>query len=134
VQQYRVEPYVVAGDVCSEATNAGRGGWTWYTGAAGWLYRTGIEWMLGIRVQGNRLLLDPCIPSSWPGFTATIRYRSARYEIEVTNPEGACRGVSAIELDGVALSDRTGVPLVDDQRTHRVRVVLGPKPVKPEAQ
>lgn len=134
MQRYRVEPYVVAGDVCSEASNTGRGGWTWYTGAAGWLYRTGIEFMLGIRVQGATLRIDPCIPSTWPGFTVAIQHRSARYEVEVVNPDGACRGVSTIELDGVALADRTGVPLLDDQSTHRVRVVLGPASMKPQAQ
>jgi cyclic beta-1,2-glucan synthetase len=134
VQRYRVEPYVVAGDVCSEAPNAGRGGWTWYTGAAGWLYRTGIEWMLGIRVQGATLRIDPCIPSSWPGYTLALQYRATRYEVEIVNPDGVCRGVSSIVLDGIALADSTGVPLVDDQSTHRVRVVLGPTSVSPNTQ
>lgn len=125
VQRYRGEPYVVAGDVYSEAPHAGRGGWSWYTGAAGWLYRAGIEWLLGIRVRGTRLVIDPCIPSDWPGFTATVSYRSARYDIEVENPDGVCRGVTVLELDGAALDARTGVPLLEDQRHHRVRVVLG---------
>jgi cyclic beta-1,2-glucan glucanotransferase len=127
VQQYRVEPYVVVGDVYSEAPHVGRGGWTWYTGSAGWLYRAGIEWLLGVRVQGTRLVVDPCIPSGWPGFTLALRYRSARYDVVVENPGGACRGVAVLELDGVALDDRTGVPLADDQRHHRVRAVLGKK-------
>jgi cyclic beta-1,2-glucan synthetase len=125
VQQYRVEPYVVVGDIYSEAPHVGRGGWTWYTGSAAWLYRAGIEWLLGVRVQGARLVVDPCIPSAWPGFTLALRYRSARYDIVVENPGGVCRGVAVLELDGVALDDRTGVPLADDQRSHRVRAVLG---------
>ena len=124
-QEYRVEPYVAVGDVYSEAPHVGRGGWTWYTGSAGWLYRAGIEWMLGIRVRGARLAIDPCIPSGWPGFTATYRHGGGRYEIAVENPEAVCRGVATLELDGVVLEDRSAVPLVDDQNVHRVRVVMG---------
>jgi cyclic beta-1,2-glucan synthetase len=125
VQRYRVEPYVVVGDIYSEAPHVGRGGWSWYTGSAGWLYRAGIEWLLGVRVQGARLVVDPCIPSAWPGFTLTLRYRGARYEVVVENPGGVCRGVVVLEVDGVALDGHTGVPLADDQGMHRVRVVLG---------
>jgi cyclic beta-1,2-glucan synthetase len=127
VQQYRIEPYVVAGDVYSEAPYVGRGGWSWYTGSSGWLYRAGIESLLGVRVQGTRLVIDPCIPARWPGFTVALRYRSARYDIVVENPGGVCHGVAMLELDGVALDDRTGVPLADDHRQHRVRAVLGQK-------
>jgi cyclic beta-1,2-glucan synthetase len=125
VRQYKVEPYVVAGDVYSGTPHAGRGGWTWYTGSAGWLYRAGIEWLLGFRLEGARLVLDPCIPSRWNGFTIAFRYRSARYDIVVENPRGAGRGVSLLELDGAALEDRSGVALADDQKAHRLRVVLG---------
>jgi cyclic beta-1,2-glucan synthetase len=89
------------------------------------MYRAGIEWLLGLRVQGSRLMVDPCIPSGWPGFTATFRYRTARYDIAVENPSGVCRGVTVLELDGVAIAERAGVPLADDQKAHRVRVVLG---------
>ena len=125
-EQYKVEPYVLAGDVYSQAPLVGRGGWTWYTGASGWVYRAGTEWLLGVRVHGARLLLDPCIPANWPGFTVTVRYRSARYEVIVENPHGAHRGVATLELDGVTLLDHSGIPLVDDQQTHHVRAVLGP--------
>ncbi len=125
VQQYRVEPYVAVGDVYSEAPHVGRGGWSWYTGSAGWLYRAGIEWVLGIRVQGTRLVIDPCIPAAWPGFTVTLRHCAARYDIAVENPGGVCRGVAILELDGVALDDRTSIPLADDERSHQVRAVLG---------
>ncbi len=125
VQEYRVEPYVAVGDVYSEAPHVGRGGWSWYTGSAGWLYRAGIEWVLGIRVQGARLALDPCIPSGWPGFTATLRHGAGRYDIVVENPGAVCRGVATLELDGVAQPDRSGIPLRRDPGTHRVRVVMG---------
>ena len=130
VQQYRVEPYVTVGDVYSVAPHAGHGGWSWYTGSAGWLYRAGTEWLLGIRVQGDRLVVDPCIPADWPGFTATLQYRSARYEITVENPSGACRGITELELDGAVSSDadpgtRASVPLKDDHQSHKIRAVMG---------
>jgi cyclic beta-1,2-glucan synthetase len=124
VERYRVEPYVTVGDVCSVAPHAGRGGWSWYTGSAGWLYRAGTEWMLGIRMRGARLMIDPCIPAEWPGFTVTVRHHSTRYEVTVTNPGGVCRGVASISLDGVTLDDRSGIPLVADHRTHHVEVVM----------
>jgi cyclic beta-1,2-glucan synthetase len=106
--------------------HTGRGGWTWYTGSAGWMYRAGLEWILGFRVRGEALLLDPCIPPKWRGYEITLKYRSARYEISVENPRGVSRGVTYLELDGAALRDISRhIPLTDDGTTHRVRVVLG---------
>ena len=89
------------------------------------MYRAGIEWILGVRLRGTRLYLDPCIPSAWPGFEITLRYHSARYEIVVENPQGVARGVSSIELDGAPFAGGTPIPLADDGVTHHVRVVLG---------
>jgi cyclic beta-1,2-glucan synthetase len=125
VARYRVEPYVAAGDVYSAAAHVGRGGWTWYSGSAGWLYRAGIEWLLGVRLQGSRLLIDPCIPAVWPGFAVTFRHGATRYEISVENPGGRCRGVAALEVDGVAVEARAGITLADDGASHSVRVVMG---------
>ncbi len=126
VQRYKVEPYVVAADVYSVAPHVGRGGWTWYTGSAGCLYRAGIEAILGFRLQGAFLLLAPCIPREWPRFEIVFRYRSARYEIAVENPHGVNRGVSRVELDGKTLpGGPTQVPLVDDGLAHQVHVILG---------
>src|SRR5207247_8265508 len=68
VHRYKVEPYVAAADVYSEPPHVGRGGWTWYTGSAGWMHRAAIEWILGLRVQGAEMLLDPCIPHAWPRY------------------------------------------------------------------
>ena len=79
---------------------SGRGGWTWYTGSAGWMYRAGLEGILGFHVQGNNLRIAPCIPARWPGFEITFIYRSTRYEICVDNPEGVSGGVGDVELDG----------------------------------
>ena len=123
--RYKVEPYVVAGDVYAEPPHVGRGGWTWYTGAAGWMYRAGLEWILGFRLRDTRLLIDPCIPRTWPGFTIAYRHQSARYDVVVENPRGVSRGVSLVELDGVAVTGPASIPLADDDKTHRIRVVLG---------
>jgi cyclic beta-1,2-glucan synthetase len=126
VQRYKVEPYVVAADVYSNPRHVGRGGWTWYSGSAGWMQRAGIESILGLRLQGEVLHLDPCIPKSWPGFQMTIRYRSARYEIEVENPGGAGHGIASAELDDATVETRPlRVSLADDGITHRLRVRLG---------
>ena len=124
VHRYKVEPYVVAADVYAEPPHVGRGGWTWYTGSASWMYRAGIEWILGFRVRGATLHIDPCIPHAWRGFEIRFRHHSARYEISVENPKSVMRGVSRVELDGAPL-EAAAVPLVDDGLFHSVRVVLG---------
>jgi cyclic beta-1,2-glucan synthetase len=131
-ERYRTEPYVLAGDVYAHPAHPGRGGWTWYTGAAGWLYRTGLENLLGLRRQGSTFAVDPCIPASWPEYAITWRFGGTRYEITVTNPEHRCSGVGEAELDGAPV-DAAAIALVDDGRTHVVRVVLGAgaRPVPP---
>jgi cyclic beta-1,2-glucan synthetase len=127
MQRYKVEPYVACADVYSEAPHVGRGGWTWYTGSAGWMYRVALEWSLGFRVRGGNLLIDPCIPRNWPGFEIVFRYRSARYEIQVENPNAVCGGLKSLTLDGQMLprDKHFPIPLVDDGKTHQVQVVLG---------
>ena len=109
VYRYKVEPYVVAADIYAEPPHVGRGGWTWYTGSAGWMHRAGIEWILGFRLRGTRLYLDPCIPHAWRSFEITFRYHSSRYEIVVENPHGVTRGVSSVELNGAPLASGTQV-------------------------
>jgi len=99
IHRYKVEPYVSVADVYAEAPHLGRGGWTWYTGSAGWMYRAGIEWILGFRMRGATLYLDPCIPRDWPGYEISFRYHSARYEVVVENPAGIMRGVAKVEVD-----------------------------------
>jgi cyclic beta-1,2-glucan synthetase len=124
--RYKVEPYVVAADVYSVDPHVGRGGWTWYTGSAGWMYRAGIEGILGIRFEGASLVIDPCIPATWPGFDATVQRGSTTYEISVSNPNGSCRGVDHAELDGLRLElDAGPVRVPMDGRVHRLSVVLG---------
>jgi cyclic beta-1,2-glucan synthetase len=125
VHRYKVEPYAVPADVYSEPPHVGRGGWTWYTGAAGWLYRAGVESILGLRKRGSALCIDPCIPRSWKRFAITYRHGGTLYRIAVENPKGVCRGVSRVSLDGTPLPGGELVPLCDDGGEHRVEVVLG---------
>ncbi|HSB88141.1 MAG TPA: glycosyl hydrolase family 65 protein, partial [Ilumatobacteraceae bacterium] len=126
VHRYKVEPYVVAADVYAEPPHVGRGGWTWYTGSAGWMYQAGVEWILGFRLRGATLVIDPCIPRAWPGYQIVFRYHSSRYEIVVENPQGVSRGVTSAFVDEHELTgDGASIPLVDDGGTHRVRIVLG---------
>jgi cyclic beta-1,2-glucan synthetase len=125
VQRYMVEPYVISADVYSVEPHVGRGGWTWYTGSAGWFYRVALERLLGFRVQGDKLLIDPCIPKSWASFDITFRRGGAHYQIRVENPRGVCRGVRSVTLDGQAVCGDLAVPLVDDGVGHTVLVILG---------
>lgn len=104
IARYKVEPYVVAADVYSVAPHVGRGGWTWYTGSAGWMHRAGIEGILGIRREGQELVINPCIPASWPGFEATINLANTRYAIRVESPAQRCQGISSATLNGSPLS------------------------------
>ncbi len=125
-QRYRVEPYVACADVYSVPPLTGRGGWTWYTGSASWMYRVGIEWLLGLRVQGDRLVINPCIPAHWPGFEATLRYRGATYAIKVDNPGRSSRGVALIEYNGETFAGpASSIALAKEGGEHIVRVVLG---------
>ena len=124
VARYQGEPYVVAGDVCARPEHAGRAGWTWYTGSAGWMYRAGLESILGLRRHGETFELDPCIPTSWPEYAITWRFGRTHYQISVTNPERRCRGIGEAWLDGVAVDPRA-IALVDDGGSHEVRLVLG---------
>ncbi|MEN6548268.1 MAG: glucoamylase family protein [Armatimonadia bacterium] len=125
VALYRVEPYAVAADIYGAEPHTGRGGWTWYTGSAAWMYRVAIENLLGLRLEGGDLFVNPCIPRLWHGFTVTNHFFSTTYEIAVENPEGVNRGVVAVWLDGEPLPDGR-IRRVDDGATHHVRVLLGP--------
>jgi cyclic beta-1,2-glucan synthetase len=124
--RYRLEPYVVAGDVYAGMPHAGRGGWSWYTGSAGWMYRAGLESILGLTRRGSSFAIDPCIPSSWNEYSIEWRNGGTRYAISVSNPDRVCRGVSSAHLDGAAVDPRA-IPLVHDAAVHTVRIVLGPR-------
>jgi cyclic beta-1,2-glucan synthetase len=127
VYRYKVEPYVIAADIYSVPPHVGRGGWTWYTGAAGWMQRAGVESILGLRLHGDVLHVDPCISRDWKSFAISLRHGSARYEISVENPSGVERGIAFAALDAHILSERPlMLSLVDDGQSHRLLVRLGP--------
>jgi cyclic beta-1,2-glucan synthetase len=126
IHRYKVEPYVVCADVYSAPAHVGRGGWTWYTGSAGWMYRTAVEGILGIKVRGSTLVVDPCIPRAWPGFEFTYKHGTSRYRITVKNLRGVNRGVAHATLDGKDLSGARGqIQLMDDGRYHYGEITLG---------
>jgi cyclic beta-1,2-glucan synthetase len=124
VQRYAVEPYVVAADVYAHPEHSGRGGWTWYTGSAGWMYRVGIESILGLQRRGDTFRIAPCIPAVWPGFRLQWRYGTSWYDIQVDNAACCSTGVSHVDLDDEEV-DPEAISLRDDARTHQVRVVMG---------
>jgi len=122
--RYKVEPYVMAADVYAVHPNLGRGGWTWYTGAAGWMYRVGLEHILGIKKRADKLVIDPCIPRSWPEFTVEYTFGHSVYKIRISNPDKINKGVKQVKLDGVVQDDKE-IRLADDGRQHEVEVVMG---------
>jgi cyclic beta-1,2-glucan synthetase len=100
VRRYAGEPYVMAADVYTEDPHKGRAGWTWYTGAAGWMYQAGMEWILGIRRRAERLYICPCIPQEWPEFSVKYRFMSSDYKITVMNPMRKSSGATTFTIDG----------------------------------
>jgi cellobiose phosphorylase len=122
---YKAEPYVTPGNVDGPLSEYyGRGGWTWYTGAAQWLHRVATHWILGLRPREDGLLIDPSIPAAWDGFTVRRRFRNAVYHIEVRNPQHVNRGVRELRVDG-QLFDGQLIPAFGDGRTHRIEVLMG---------
>ena len=122
IATYKVEPYVVAADVYALSPHTGRGGWTWYTGSAGWMYRLITESLLGLKLEVDRLHIEPCLPAGWEGFKMHYRYRETVYHISIVQGPGN----AAVTVDGEVRSDRA-IPLVDDRRDHNVEVRLGGK-------
>jgi cyclic beta-1,2-glucan synthetase len=122
--RYRVEPYVIAADVYSIPPHNGRGGWTWYTGSGSWMYRLGLEAILGFRRTGNVLCISPCIPAAWPGFNITYRHGASVYHIQVQNPKGVNTGIEQVLLEGEVL-DGKDIPLSDEERRYDVVVRMG---------
>ncbi len=122
--EYFREPYVIAADVYSQPPFVRRGGWTWYTGSAAWMYRLGMEAMLGLHKAGETLWFDPIIPPEWDQFEITYRYGETSYQIRVENPHHLTAGVKSVHLDG-NLMENGRIPLTDDRQSHSVAVVMG---------
>ncbi len=125
VQRYRVEPYVLSGDIYSVPPHTGRGGWSWYSGAAAWLYRAGVEVLLGLKQLGNELEVSPCLPPEWEGYRARLRRGSSWYRLEVSKPPGVSCGEPVIVKDGKRIEGRR-IPFLDDGVDHAVEVTLQP--------
>lgn len=123
IATYKVEPYVVAADVYAVPPHQGRGGWTWYTGSAGWMYRLLIETLLGLHLEGERLRLKPRLPESWASFKVHYRYRQTPYHITITRGAPGPPGSHRLTLDGTELAGGT-LPLRDDGREHVVELKL----------
>ena len=117
---YKAEPYVMAADVYAVSPHTGRGGWTWYTGSAGWMYRLIVESLLGLKLEVDKLRFTPCLPADWPGFTMHYRYRETVYHITIKRPP-AGDGETRVTVDGVGQPDNT-IPLIDDHQEHYVEI------------
>jgi cyclic beta-1,2-glucan synthetase len=122
IATYKVEPYVVAADVYAVSPHIGRGGWTWYTGSAGWMYRLIVESLLGLRLEVNKLYVAPCLPADWKGFTLHYRYRETLYHITVLQVSGG-NGETRVTVNGVEQQDKA-IPLVNDRQEHSVEVKI----------
>jgi len=127
IARYKVEPYVIAADVYAVSPHVGRGGWTWYTGSSGWMYRLIIESLLGFTLEGDKLTITPCVPNDWPAYRLHYRYRDTMYRITVTQDTGD-DAAGTVKIDGVLQKDRV-VLLVDDKEEHAVEIVV---PVRAE--
>jgi cyclic beta-1,2-glucan synthetase len=121
IEHYKVEPYVMSADIYGAAPHTGRGGWTWYTGAAGWMYRLSVETLLGLQLEGAHLRIAPCIPVDWASYKIHYRYRDTFYHINI---KCGAEGVGSVTVDGVVLNDAGLIPLTDDRQEHNVEVVL----------
>jgi cellobiose phosphorylase len=122
---YKCEPYVTPGNTNGpQAADYGSGGWTWYTGSGGWLYRVSTNWILRVRPTYEGLLIDPCIPSEWDGFTVRRKYGDSVYNIEVKNPRHVSKGVKEVYLDDKLMSSNI-VKDLSDGKAHKVKVVMG---------
>jgi len=122
--EYRVEPYVISADIYSMPPYLHRGGWTWYTGSAAWMYRFGLTALLGFKKTGDTLRIEPVIPPTWDGFEITYQFGAASYHIKVNNPAHIAHNVQLVKLDGKMLDDQN-IPLIDDGEEHNVEVILG---------
>ena len=123
IATYKVEPYVIAADVYAVAPHTGRGGWTWYTGSAGWMYRLIIETLLGLKLEADQLHLEPRIPREWKSYKVHYRYRQTTYHITIKNSGDASNRPKKIVIDG-AEQPGDAIRLADDRRDHQVEIQI----------
>jgi cellobiose phosphorylase len=129
VATYKVEPYVMAADVYAIAPHVGRGGWTWYTGSAGWTYRLIVESLLGVNLAGDKLTISPCLPNDWSSYQLRYRYRDTTYRITISQV-GADGAACEVKVDGIAQSDQV-IHLIDDRLEHAVEIMVPVRTIPP---
>ena len=120
--KYKVEPYVIAADIYGMQNLAGRGGWTWYTGSSSWYYIAGIEYILGLKISGNKLKLQPCIPKTWKEYKIRYKYKRSIYNIKIINNDEKNYGVKQILINGSKVEDE--IILNEDGNIYNVEVYM----------
>lgn len=123
VQKYKVEPYVIAADVYGVGNLVGRGGWTWYTGSSSWMYKAGIEYILGLKIEKGVLKIEPCIPRDWKEYTMRYRYKTSIYNIKVKNNNGKNVGVDKFIFNGKEFENKE-VKLLDDGNINEIEIIM----------
>lgn len=128
-QKYKVEPYVIAADIYGAGNLAGRGGWTWYTGSSSWMYKAGIEYILGMKIKGNIenkkqiLTFNPCIPKGWKEYSIKYKYGNSVYNIKIKNPNGKNTGVEKFILNGKEVETK-GIVLEENSGINNVEIIM----------
>lgn len=123
VNRYKVEPYVIAADVYGVGNLIGRGGWTWYTGSSSWMYKAGIEYILGLKISKETLSIKPAIPADWKEYSIRYEYKSSIYNIKVKNPNGKCTGVEKFIVNGEEIEEKK-VKLIDNGKINEIEVIM----------
>lgn len=121
--KYKVEPYVISADVSGQRNLAGRGGWTWYTGSASWMYEAGIQYLLGLRIHKGILSIEPCIPNNWREYSIRYQYGNSRYHIQVNNPNGKTIGVTSFKLNGEEIPEKQ-ITLNDNGGIYKIEIEM----------
>ena len=122
-QKYKVEPYVIAADVYGIGNLIGRGGWTWYTGSASWMYKAGIQYILGLEIENGMLRIEPCIEKDWKEYSVKYKYENTIYNIKVKNPNSKNTGVSEFYLNGNKIEEKS-IKLVDNKSINEIEIIM----------
>lgn len=121
--KYKVEPYVISADIYGWGNLVGRGGWTWYTGAASWFYKAGIEYILGIKIKNNILNIEPCIPKDWDNITIKYKYGRSIYNIKIKNPNRRNTGIRYFKINGEEIKEKE-IKLIDDGKIYDLEIEM----------
>ena len=122
-QKYKVEPYVIAADIYGALNLAGKGGWTWYTGSSSWMYKAGIEYILGLKIKGNILTINPCIPKEWKEYEIKYKYKSSIYNIKIKNPNGKNTNIETLKINGQKQEDKQ-IYLIDNGKIYDIEGIM----------